>query len=102
MKERFLRAGLSVPKIKKAWFNELKEEDLPGKIAFSFLDGDLYSSIKDSLRLVENKMISGGMIVVHDYTNEALPGVVKAVDEWLTLKKYSLERYKSLAIIMVK
>ena len=82
VKMRFLRAGLSVPVIKKAWFNELKDLDLPEKIAFVFLDGDFYESIRDSLKLVVPKMSDGGVLVVHDYNNPALPGVKKAVDEW--------------------
>ena len=102
VKKRFLRAGLPVPKITKAWFSELDDDDLPEKIAFAFLDGDLYDSINDSLRLVENKMSDGGVIMVHDYMNEALPGVAKAVDKWIKLKKYNLVRYESLAIIVVK
>lgn len=99
VKARFLRAGLPVPIIKKAWFNELTEVDLPEKIAFAFLDGDLYESIKDSLKLVENKMSDGGVIIVHDYNNPALPGVAKAVDEWLRDKNMEIERNGSLAVI---
>ncbi len=102
VKNRFLRANLPLPKIVKAWFQDLRDVDLPEKIAFSFLDGDLYESIKDSLKLVEKKMTSGGVIMVHDYTNEALPGVAKAVDEWAAKTNYNLMRYESLAIIMVK
>lgn len=97
VKERFLRAGLKVPVIKKAWFNELKPEDLPDKIAFCFLDGDFYESIKDSLKLVENKMTEGGVLVVHDYNNPALPGVKKAVDEWIGTR--GLQVLESCAII---
>lgn len=82
VKERFLRAGLPVPVIKKAWFSDLVPDDLPEKIAFSFLDGDFYESIKCSLELVGPKMVAGGVMVVHDYKNPALPGVKKAVDEW--------------------
>lgn len=82
VKERFLRAGLPVPVIKKGWFADLKDEDLPERIAFAFLDGDFYESIKDSLRLVVPRMALGGVLVVHDYSNPALPGVRKAVDEW--------------------
>ena len=82
VKERFLRAGLPVPVIKKAWFSELGAEDLPNEIAFSFLDGDFYESIRDSLRLVGPRMSDDGAMVVHDYSNPALPGVKKAVDEW--------------------
>lgn len=102
VKARFLRAGLPVPIVKKAWFSELAGEDLPEKIAFAFLDGDLYGSIRDSLRLVEGRMNAGGVIMVHDYTNEALPGVAKAVDEWMASKNYKLMRYESLAVIVIK
>lgn len=99
VKERFLRAGLPVPAIKKAWFDELTDEDLPERIAFAFLDGDFYASIKISLKLIENKVGRGGVIVVHDYENSALPGVMKAVDEWKRDKKIKMIKYKSLAII---
>ena len=99
VKERFLRSGLPVPRIKKGWFFDLVSEDLPDKIAFAFLDGDLYESIKDSLLLVEPKMSKRGVIVVHDYENLALPGVAKAVDEWLMNKSYQLEIFKSMVII---
>ena len=77
---RFKKAGLRVPVTKKAFFQELNNEDLPGRIAFAFLDGDLYESIKVSLRLIEEKIL--GTIIVHDYNNEKLPGVARAVNEW--------------------
>lgn len=101
VKERFLRAGLPVPVIKKAWFENLTGEDLPERIAFAFLDGDFYESIKISLELVENKMSRDGVIMVHDYNNPALPGVMKAVDEWLRNKNLKIVRYESLAIIQM-
>lgn len=90
VKERFLRAGLPVPVIKKAWFSELVDSDLPEKIAFAFLDGDFYDSIRDSLKLVVPKMSDGGVLVVHDYTNPALPGVKKAVDEWGGINRFQV------------
>jgi O-methyltransferase len=82
VKERFLRAGLPVPVIKKAWFKDLTDKDVPGAIAFAFLDGDFYESIRDSLKLVASRMTIGGVLVVHDYTNPALPGVRRAIEEW--------------------
>lgn len=85
VKERFLRAGLPVPVIKKAWFKDLTSDDLPPEIAFAFLDGDFYESIRDSLELVVPKMNDKGVIVVHDYTNPALPGVKRAVDELINI-----------------
>ena len=87
VKERFLRAGLKVPMIKKGWFAEFTSEDLPKKIAFCFLDGDFYESIRDGLKLIENKMTPGAVLIVHDYNNPALPGVKKAVDEWMSARE---------------
>ena len=100
LKERFLRAILPVPVIKKAWFNELTDDDLPERIAFAFLDGDFYESIGDSLRLIENKIADGGIIIVHDYNNPALPGVARAVDEWMRGKNLKIAKYESVVIIL--
>ncbi len=100
VKERFLRAGLKVPIIKKAWFDELTFSDMPEKIAFAFLDGDFYESIRDSLKLVGPLMGAGGMIIIHDYNNPALPGVKKAVDEWIGTR--GLQVLDTCAIIEVK
>ena len=82
--EKFKRQNLPLPKIKKAFFEDLDPtKDLPEKICFAFLDGDLYTSIKTSLSLIESKMQPGSIIVVHDYNNPELPGSARAVDEWL-------------------
>ncbi|MFZ1249044.1 MAG: TylF/MycF/NovP-related O-methyltransferase [Candidatus Saccharimonadales bacterium] len=77
----FQKAHLRPPIVHKAWFSQLKASDVPEKIAFAFLDGDFYESIRDSLRLVLPRMQKGGVIVVDDYAREALPGVAKAVHE---------------------
>ncbi|MBQ3474265.1 class I SAM-dependent methyltransferase [Candidatus Saccharibacteria bacterium] len=90
VKERFLRAGLPVPVVKKGWFSELTDEDLPKEIAFAFLDGDFYESIQDSLKLVVPRMNKDGMVIVHDYSNPALPGVKKAVDEFKMTNKIKM------------
>jgi len=96
--EKFKRSGLPFPVIKKAFFEELDPaSDLPGKVAFAFCDGDLYGSIKTSLKLVVPKLADGGVIVVHDYNNPELPGSARAVDEFLRahsdfriMQKYTL------------
>ncbi len=95
----FKKAGLHVPVIKKAWFNELKDKDLPEAISFAFLDGDFYESIRDSLKLVWPKLSSGAIVVIDDYQNEALPGTQKAVDEWLKVHPTNIRIEASLAII---
>ena len=81
--EKFKKMGLKLPKIKKAFFDDLDIiYDIPEKISYAFLDGDLYQSIKTSLHLVTDKMSQGGVIIVHDYNNPELPGSARAVDEW--------------------
>lgn len=79
----FQRASLKPPVTHKGWFGGLSSRDVPEKIAFAFLDGDFYESIRDSLRLVLPRMQTGGTIVVDDYAREALPGAAKAVHELL-------------------
>ncbi len=101
--DKIHRAGCTNVIIKKAWFQELKPYDLPPQIAFAFLDGDLYSSIKTSLALVAPLLVPGGIIVVHDYNNPALPGSGRAVDEWLRQNPaYRLQVKHSLAILQSK
>lgn len=100
--ERFKHAGLKLPVIRKGFFEELSDDDLPSEICFAFLDGDLYTSIKTSLALVGPRMAEGGVIVVHDYNNVELPGVARAVDEWLKSsagKNQRLTVRETLAII---
>lgn len=90
----------SIVIVKKAWFDDLTTSDLPAEIAFAFLDGDLYSSIKTSLRLVAPRLAPQGIMVVHDYNNPELPGSARAVDEWLRVHPdFNLNIRHSLAIL---
>jgi O-methyltransferase len=70
---------------------------VPAQIAFAFLDGDFYQSIKDSLKLVLPRMSQGSVIIVDDYAREALPGAAKAVHELLPGK--SVQTAHNLGII---
>jgi O-methyltransferase len=85
-KKQFLRefqkANLKPPVVHKGWFGDLTEADVPEQIAFAFLDGDFYESIRDSLKLVLPRMQRGSTIVVDDYAREALPGTARAVHEF--------------------
>ncbi len=84
-KKQFLRefqkARLKPPVVHKGWFSQLTDVDVPDKIAFAFLDGDFYESIRDSLALVAPRMSQGGTIIIDDYAREALPGAAKAAHE---------------------
>ena len=97
------KMGLKLPKIKKAFFDDLDIiYDIPEKISYAFLDGDLYQSIKTSLNLVSNKMSQGSVIIVHDYNNPELPGSARAVDEWLKSHQAKVASFRvaeTLAII---
>lgn len=99
--DNYKKAGLSLPHIHKCWFNELGASDVPEKISYAFLDGDYYDSIKSCLMLIEGKLQPGSFVVVDDYQNEALPGVKKAVDEWLAHNHFPIKTERSLAIIKV-
>jgi O-methyltransferase len=97
--EQFRKADLALPRIHKAWFANLTDEDIPNQIAFAFLDGDFYGSILASLRLVWPRLSSGGIIVIDDYGQEALPGVKRAVSDFFQAKRLSLRHEHNSAII---
>ena len=100
----FAHANLSRPIIKKGWFSDLTDADLPPEICFAYLDGDYYDSIVDSFRLCQNKLTPGAVVVVDDYTNPQLPGVAIAVDEWCQCNSVKISRFEtrdSLAVIQL-
>ena len=98
--EKIRRANLHNVIIKKAWFDQLTDQDLPAQVAFAFLDGDLYSSIKTSLKLVAPRLQKQGVMIVHDYNNPELPGSSRAVDEFLRAHPhYHLAVRHTLAIL---
>ena len=96
---RFKKQGLPEPYVVKGWFSELLERDIPGEICFAFLDGDFYESIRDSLGLVGNRMSAGGVIVVHDFSNRKLPGVRRAVGEFVKARNLAVKMDEGLAIL---
>ena len=100
--QEFTKAHLVPPTIHKGWFDQIEANAVPEPIAFAFLDGDYYDSIKDSLTLIESKLAPGAVIVVDDYANEALPGAAKAVDEWCQKHGYTPRVAHSLAIIQTR
>lgn len=85
-------------RVKKGWFAELTEGDVPIQIACAFLDGDYYQSILDPLKLIWPKLTSGAVVIVDDYANEALPGAARAVDEWAKAHDIAVKSEQSLAI----
>ena len=95
----FKKAGLRLPRIHKAWFRDLREADIPAPVAFAFLDGDYYESIRRPLELITPKLALGAVIVIDDYANLALPGAARAADEWVGLRGLEIRSESSLGII---
>lgn len=98
LQKQFKKAGLRLPVIHKGWFEELGADDLPQAVAFAFIDGDFFSSIMASLKLVWPHLSPGGSMVIDDYDNDKLPGVKRATDDFFG-KRACLRVQHSLAII---
>ncbi len=97
---KFRKLQLPDPVIKKAWFQDLEDGDLPSQICFALLDGDFYASIKTSFALVDPRLEIGGIVIVHDYRNPELPGSAKAVNEFLEAHpNYQMRLSSGLAIL---
>ncbi len=98
--DKLHRAGIKNVVLKKAWFSDLTEADLPPEIAFAFIDGDFYASQKVALDLVVPRLAKGGVVVCHDYNSPDLPGASQAVDEFLREHhNYKLLTRQTLAIL---
>lgn len=86
--QQFKNVNLRPPIVHKGWFDQLSGADVPEHIAFAFLDGDFYGSIMSSLQLVWPKLEQGSVVVIDDYQRAELPGVDRAVHEFLRGKTY--------------
>ncbi|MEM8591711.1 MAG: TylF/MycF/NovP-related O-methyltransferase [Pseudomonadota bacterium] len=89
----FQSLGLKMPNIHKGWFQDTLPTELPDQIAFAHLDGDLYSSILESLEHVYPRLSPGAVCLIDDYANldlfgsvDLAPGVKQACDEFLSGK----------------
>jgi O-methyltransferase len=91
----FKQYNLPLPEIRRGWFNETLPNELPEKISFAYLDGDLYDSILISLEYVYPRLTKGAICLIDDYGDPSinpagwnkLPGVKKACDEYLLDKQ---------------
>jgi O-methyltransferase len=97
--QTFHNAHLRPPITHKAWFKDLSREELPNEIAYAFLDGDFYESIRDSLKIVWPRLAHRGVITIDDYQRAALPGVTRAVEEFFANQQIQLRYERNIAII---
>jgi O-methyltransferase len=95
LRYNFKQHNLPLPEIRRGWFSETLPNDLPEKISFAYLDGDLYDSILISLQYVYPRLTQGAICLIDDYGDASinpvgwnkLPGVKKACDEYLADKR---------------
>jgi len=71
----------------KGWIPEILPECTAEKIAYAYIDVDLYEPTKASLEFAYPKMSPGGIMVFDDYGNYDCPGARKAVDEFFEGKE---------------
>lgn len=76
--------GVELPHIHVGWFEDTLPAKLPPQICFAFLDGDFYESIRVSLEEVWPRIVAGGFVVVHDFSNSDFPGVAKACNQYFS------------------
>ena len=94
LRYNFNRYKLPLPEIHRGWFSDTLPNNLPDKIAFAYLDGDLYDSILVSLEHVYPRLSKGAICLIDDYNDPSinpvgwnkLPGVKRACDEYLSNK----------------
>jgi O-methyltransferase len=97
--DNFKAAGIKPPAaVHKGWFEDTIPRELPDRIAFALLDGDLYASTKHVLPHVYERMTPGAICMFGVYYDERVfsrpqtisqyksPGVKRATDEFLADK----------------
>lgn len=88
--------------IKKGYFPE-SAEGLEEKFCFVNLDLDLYLPTLNGLNFFNEKMIAGGIILIHDYFSDTFDGPRKAVDQFISgnprLAKYPIGDGLSVMVV---
>ena len=93
----FRNAGLGdkLPLIHKGWFKDTLKNQLPDQICFAHLDGDMYTSIMESLENVYPRLAKGAIVVIDDYCE---PGLHKEIEELINKNAYTIESSRKVKI----
>lgn len=89
--EEFQKYSLTLPIIHSGTFKDIPDKHYPNKIAFVFMDGDFYTSTRDALDKVYDKVVNKGIILIDDCGWPPLPGPKIACEEFLEDKMEELE-----------
>ncbi len=91
--EEFIRSQITLI---KGFFNESLSKYRGEKIALLHLDGDLYESYKDPLRILYPRVVEGGVVLFDEYLNTTehakFPGAQKAIDEFFGEEVSAIKR----------
>ena len=87
----FEKYAVRKPVVYEGWFSSIPADRLPERLCFAHLDGDLYASIRDSIRLVYPRLVRGGACLIDDYGWSGLTGVKIAVDEYMADKREAVQ-----------
>jgi O-methyltransferase len=91
---KFQQLGLKMPHTHKGWFEATVPSELPDRISFALIDGDLYESTRHVLPHVYERMSPGAIGMIAVYYDETIyprkdlaggyrsPGVKRATDEF--------------------
>ncbi|MGI5169455.1 TylF/MycF/NovP-related O-methyltransferase [Spirillospora sp. CA-253888] len=90
----FARWDAEPPHVHAGWFADTLPRELPDRVCFAYVDGDLYESIRTALTELYPRLSPGAIVIVDDYCDEVrsprafagFPGVKKACDEFFADK----------------
>lgn len=76
--------------VKKGHFPK-SANDVEDSFLYVNLDMDLYQPELEGLKFFWDKMVPGGLIMLHDYTHPELPGVKKAIEDFIEMKQEDIK-----------
>jgi len=91
----FKTFSLRKPRVFKGWFSDTLQRYLPTKICFAHIDGDFYSSIKESLESVYPRLSKGAVVVIDDYYEK---DIHRKIERLLNSNKYSKKSHRKIKI----
>ena len=73
-------------KFHKGLFKDTLHEAADKQFCFVHIDCDLYDGARDAIEFFYPRMVTGGVMMFHDYDTTSFPGIKLAVEEFFLLK----------------
>lgn len=87
--------------IKKGLFGDTKAS-IEDSFVFVNIDTDFYDSILEGLEFFYPRLVPGGYILVHDYSNHDLPGAQQAVRDFCAREKIAFSPCADISAVINK